>query len=252
MAGFNQTELDNLERHELHLSILAVIIVLVMAGGVALLMYPLVFVHPDAGSKWTLRFAFIGFCILSLLFAAYLLDRQRTVRRLKQELVAELKRNLDLRHQANVDLLHTIPDLSHFQDRLSMEFRRAFTMQRTLSVLVVKLKLPRSLAGTEGEAAALGEAARVISHNLSAIDSMYLFCPGLFGVVMPDTDTAGANRVAVQLEETLRIVGDKNKFAFQTFIYNYPDQVKSAHEFEETVASLLPEKQDSLEGVPTL
>jgi hypothetical protein len=110
----------------------------------------------------------------------------------------------------------------------------------------------RSLAGTVGEAAALGEVAKVMSHNLSAIDSMYLFCPRLFGVVMPDTDTAGANRLAVQLEETLRIVGDKNKFAFQTFIYNYPDQVKRAHEFEETVASLLPEKQDSLESVPTL
>ena len=105
MPGLNLADLDNLKKRELQLSILAAVIVLVMAGGVALLMYPLVFVHPDGGSKWTMRFAFIGFCVLSVLFVVYLLDRQKTVRKLKQQLVSEFKRNVELRHQANVDLL---------------------------------------------------------------------------------------------------------------------------------------------------
>jgi len=130
---FDRAELDKLERHEQHLTILASVIVLVLAGGVALLMYPLVFLHPDSGNKWTLRFAFTGFCVLSLLCVGYLLDRQRTVRKLKQQLLEELDRNLELRNQANVDLLHTIPGRDHFQDRLAMEFRRASSLTRCLA-----------------------------------------------------------------------------------------------------------------------
>ncbi len=248
MVGFNQTELDHLERRELQLSILAAVVVLVLAGGVALLMYPLVFVHPEGTNKWTLRFAFLGFCVLSLLVVAYLLDRQRTVRRLKQQLVAELQRNLELRNQANVDLLHTIPDLHHFQDRLVMEYRRAASMQRALSLLVVKVKLPSSLSDTNEATAALGEAARAMSRNLRPTDSIYLFGPGLFGLVLPDTDRASANHIVLQLEEALRAVGAKSNFSFETFVCNYPEHVKSAHELEQTVLSLLPEKQPWLEG----
>jgi GGDEF domain-containing protein len=242
MAEFTESQLDTLERRESQLSILAAVIVLVMAAGVALLMYPLVFVHPDEGNKWTMRFAFVGFCVLSVLFVVYLLDRRRTMRGLKQQLVSELKRNVDLRHQANVDLLHTIPDLNQFRDRLAMEFRRASSMQRTLSLLVVKVKLAAGLPDAE-EKSALGEAARGIARNLGQSDSMYLFGPGLFGVVMPDTDPANAKRVSLQLDETLRFTGSKNKFTFETNICNYPEHVNSAYELEQMVSSLLVEKQ---------
>ena len=79
MATLNRKELDQLERRELHLTVLAAVFVLVLAGGLASFMYPLVFVHP-VGNKWTLRVAFFGFCVLTLLFVGYLLDRQRMVR----------------------------------------------------------------------------------------------------------------------------------------------------------------------------
>lgn len=248
MAGFDHTELDRLERRDLHLSILAATIVLVMAGGVALLMYPLVFVHPDEGNKWTLRFAFAGFCLLSVLVAAYLLDRKRTVHGLKQQLVAELKRNLELRHQANVDLLHTIPDLNHFQDRLSMEHRRAASMQRTFSLLGIKVILSRNLMGTNEETTALGEVARELSRNLRPTDSIFALGPGVFGLVLPDTDTAGANRIKFRLEETLQAIGGGNRFSSEAFVYNYPEQFQSAHEMEQEVLSLLPETQPWMEG----
>jgi GGDEF domain-containing protein len=251
MAGFDQTELDHLERRDLHLSILAATIVLVMAGGVALLMYPLVFVHPDEANKWTLRFAFGGFCVLSVLVAAYLLDRKRTVHGLKQQLVAELKRNLELRYQANVDLLHTMPDLNHFQDRLSMEHRRAATMQRTLSLVGIKVSLSRSLVGKDEETTALGEAARELCRNLRPTDSIFSLGPGVFGLVLPDTDTAGANRVKFKLEEALKAVGGGNRFSSKAFVYNYPEQFQSAHEMEQEVLSLLPETQPWLEGAET-
>ncbi|MFZ3201539.1 MAG: hypothetical protein WA175_10365 [Candidatus Acidiferrales bacterium] len=239
---FSEAQLDILERREGHLSILAAIMVLVMGAGVALLMYPLVFGHQDEANKWTMRFAFVGFCVLTLLFVAYLMSRRRTMRRLKQQLVSELKRNIDLRHQANVDLLHTIPDLNQFRDRLAMEFRRALSMERTLSILVVKVKLASGLSDAE-EKSGMGEAARSISRNLRSSDSMYLFGPGLFGAVMPDTDTKSANHIALQLDGTLRSLGPKSKFSFETSVHNYPEHVKSAYELEKMVSSLIFEKE---------
>jgi len=251
MVGFNLAELDKVERRERQLTILAAVVVLVMAAGVALLMYPLVFVHPDEAEKLPLRFAFFGFCALSLLVAAYLLDRQRTFRKLKQQLVSELQRNVDLRNQANTDLLHTIPDLNHFQDRLAMDYRRASTMERTLSLLVVKLNLSGSVSGSNEESASLGEAARVIARNMRPTDSMYLLGPGFFGLVLSDTDTTTATRLAAQLEESLRPIGANYKFSYETFVCNYPDHAKSAHELEQAVFSRLPVQQNWLEGAET-
>src|SRR5215472_16531661 len=134
-ATLNRAELDRLEKRELQLTILAVVFVLVLAGGLAAFMYPLVFLHP-VGNKWTLRVAFFGFCGLTLLFVGYLLEHQRTVRKLKQQLLAELERNVTLQHQASVDLLASMPGQNHFWDRLTMEFRRAMTKEKNLSLLV--------------------------------------------------------------------------------------------------------------------
>jgi GGDEF domain-containing protein len=242
MGRINHNELDRLERRAFHLTILASVFVMVLAGGVALLMYPLVFVHPDEANKWPLRFAFFGFCILTLLFVAYLLDRHRMVRNLKQQLVEELDRNLELRFQAHADILHTLPDLSHFQDQLAMAYRRASNMQRPLTLLAVKVKVSVSLADEKEKVGVLGEAAKAISNQLRTTDSLYSLAEGLFGLVMPDTDLANAKRFAMQLEGTLKSVGSPNRFSFEITTRNYPEHVSSAHEFEEVVSSLLPEK----------
>lgn len=241
MPGLNLAELDNLEKREMQLSILAAVIVLVMAGGVALLMYPLVFSHPESGNKWALRSAFVGFCVLSVLFVAYLLDRQKTVRKLKQQLVSEFKRNVELRHQADVDLLQSLPDIGHFQDRLMMEFRRASTMLQPLSLLIVKLKFSSTSQDKDKETTLLGEAARSISHLLRPKDSMYVFESALFGIVLSETDTATAKGMKARIGESLRPIGAENKFTSEIQLWNYPDHVKSAHELEEHVAALLPE-----------
>ena len=76
----NKEELEKLERRGLQVTVLSVVFVLVLAGGLAAFMYPLVFVHPDDSNKWTMRVAFFGFCGLTLLFVSYLLDRQKTLR----------------------------------------------------------------------------------------------------------------------------------------------------------------------------
>jgi GGDEF domain-containing protein len=240
---FDRAELDALERRELQLTVLAAVLVLILSAGVALLMYPLVFLHPAAGNVWTPRIAYVGFCVLCLLFVGYLLDRHRTVRRLKQSLLEELDRNLKLRDQANVDLLHTIPDLNRFRDCLAMEFRRAVSTERALSLLLVKVQLTHHAPESNEGRMALGEAARTIARKLRLTDSVYLCGPGLFGVVLPETNSAPARQVSQRLEEVLRAVGATAEFSSEIFLYNYPDDVTSAHELDRVVAQLLPDNQ---------
>jgi GGDEF domain-containing protein len=244
MKTFDRTDLDNLERRELQLSILAAVIVLVMAGGVAVLMYPIVFQHPDEANKWTMRVAFVGFCVLSLLFVGYLLDRQRTVRHLKQQLLEELDRNLALRHQASVDLLRTMPDLNRFWDCLAMEHRRALTMQKSLSLLIVTIKTLPSVSTEEDADQVWGEAAKAMARKLRPGDSNYHLDPGVFGIVLPETETAEAKAVARQLEEVLHAVGE-GRFSAVISTYNFPEHVGSEHELEEIVRAVLATRQNS-------
>src|SRR2546427_13190392 len=237
MVTLNSKELDHLERRELQLTILAAVIVLVLAGGLAAFMYPLVFLH-TVGNKWTLRVAFFGFCGLTFLFVGYLLERQRTVRQLKQQILAELERNVSLQQQASVDLLPSMPDQNHFWDRLTMEFRRAMSMQKTLSLLLVKAK-STSGPGKKDEAnsAAWGDAAKAMARKLRPTDSIYRLAPDLFALVLPETDVLNAKRVAVRLQEELQEVRTKHGQAFDITAHNYPEHVKSAHELEDIVKS---------------
>src|SRR5216683_1153284 len=243
MGTLNRKELDHLERRELQLTILSAVIVLVLAGGLAAFMYPLVFLHP-VGNKWTLRVAFFGFCGLTFLFVGYLLERQRTVRQLKQQILAELDRNVTLQLQASVDLLQTMPDQNHFWDRLTMEYRRAMTMQKTLSLLLVKAKPASASAKIDGSSEAWSEAAKALSRKLRPTDSIYRLSTDLFALVLPETDVLNAKRVAVRLQEELQEIRAKHNLSFDITAHNYPEHVKSAHELEDIVKSLLPSQEE--------
>jgi GGDEF domain-containing protein len=251
MVTLNRTELDKLERREWNITLLAAVFVLVLATGLALFMYPLVFVHPDESRKWMLRVAFFGFCALTLLFVGYLFDHQRTVSKLKQQLLSELEHNIELRHQAGVDLLQSMPDINHFWDRLTMEYRRALTMQKTLSLLLVKTKIGAGSSKPDGNTAGWSDAAKAISRKLRPTDSIYRLAPDLLGIVLPETDTLTAKRVAVRLQEELQGVRANHGLAFDITVHNYPEHVKSSHELEDIVKSLLPEKEEWRPAVPT-
>jgi len=241
MANFNRAELDQLERRELQLTILSAVFVFVLATGLAIFMYPLVFEHPE-GNKWTLRVAYFGFCGLTLLFIGYLVDRQGMVRKLKQQLLEELERNIEISHQASVDVLQSMPGISHFWDRLTMEFRRAVATQKTLSLLLIKAK-PAVKAGVPSdESAAFGDAAKAMAKKLRPTDSIYRLGKDLFGVVLPETDPDNAQRVAFRLQESLQFVRAKFGGTYDINCHNYPEQVQSAHELEDIVKSLLPDE----------
>jgi GGDEF domain-containing protein len=251
MLNLDRKELDRLERRELQLTILSVVFVLILAGGLASFMYPLVFLHPE-GNKWTLRVAFFGFCALTLLFVGYLLDHQRTVKKLKQQILAELERNIALQHQASVDLLQSMPDLNHFWDRLTMEFRRAMTMKKTLSLILVKAQPGLSASKGSDPAAVGSDTAKALSHKLRPADSLHRLSPTLFGMVLPETDSMTAKKLAVRLQEELQAVRAAHGAFLDLSVHNYPNDVRSAHELEDIVKSLLPEQQDWSAPVPAV
>jgi len=242
MATIDRQELDRLERRSLQLTILSAVFVLVLASGLAMFMYPLVFVHPE-GNKWTLRVVYFGFCALTLLFVGYLFDRQRTFSKLKQHLLAELERYVELQIQASTDLLHSMPDKNYFWDRLTMEFRRAMTMEKNLSLVLVKAR-PGGHASLSDQKGALSDAAKAISKRLRPTDSIYHLAEDIFGIVLPETDSLNAKRIAVRLQEELQGARAKYGFSFDLTAHNYPGDVKSSHELEDIVKSMLPENQE--------
>jgi GGDEF domain-containing protein len=242
MATIDRQELDRLERRGLQLTIFSAVFVLILATGLAAFMYPLVFVHPE-GNKWTLWVAFFGFCALTLLFVGYLFDRQRTFNRLKEQLLAELERNVALQLQASADLLKSMPDQKYFWDRLTMEFRRSLTMEKNMSLVLVKIK-PGSRTTANDQKAALSEAGKALSKKLRPSDSIYHLSDDLFGIVLPETDTLNAKRISLRLQEELQPVRAKYGASFDLSAHNYPEHVKSSHELEDIVKSMLPEKEE--------
>ena len=242
MATIDRQELDRIERRGLQLTIFSAVFVLVLAAGLASFMYPLVFVHPE-GNKWTLRVAFFGFCALTLLFVGYLFDRQRTFNKLKEQLLAELERNVALQVQASSDILKSMTDQKYFWDRLTTEFRRAMTMQKMLSLVLIKVK-SGARASQNDQKSALSDAAKAMSKKLRPSDSIYRLSDDLFGIVLPETDTLNAKRIALRLQEELQGVRARYGTTFDLTAHNYPEHVKSAHEMEDIVKSILPEKEE--------
>lgn len=242
MDKMNREELDRLDRRGRQLTILSAVFVLILASGLAMFMYPLVFVHPE-GNKWTMRVAFFGFCALTVLFLVYLFDRQSSFTQLKQQLLAEVERNVALQVQASADLLKSMPDQNHFWDRLTMEVRRARTMEKTLSLVLVKVKAS-ARASDNDRNAALSDSAKALAKRLRATDSIYRLSDTLFGVVLPETDTLNAKRIAVRFQDELQGVRTHYGCSFDLSAHNYPDNVKSEHELQDIVKSLLPENQE--------
>src|ERR1700688_3359979 len=80
MTKPNQVVPNDLERREFHLSLFACMAIVVLAGGLALLMYPAVFSSREYSPSRAPQIAFLGLCGLSCLLVAYIVDRQTTIR----------------------------------------------------------------------------------------------------------------------------------------------------------------------------
>ena len=132
-----------------------------------------------------------------------------------------------------------------------MEFRRAMTMEKTLSLLLVKGKAAAgSTKQNEDTDAAWSDAAKAMSRKLRPTDSIYRLTTDIFALVLPETDALNAKRVAVRLQEELQDVRAKYGKMFDITAHNYPQDAQSAHELEDIVKSLLPEQEEWEAPVP--
>jgi GGDEF domain-containing protein len=242
MKVFDQINPQTLERREWELWLLTLGMILVLATGVALLMYPMVFSRPVPFSLPAMRGIFFGYCGLSFLLVVYLVNRQIVIRHLRRQVAEGLSRNIFLRHKASVDLLGSLPKFDRFQDRLAMDFRRAANSQQPLSLVIARLT---SSGGSTDETevdTALGDAANALLRRLRGDDSIYQFQRGIFGILLPGTGTAEAQRISNRLGEAITDAsGTTNRFTFGLQVVNYPEQAESARELEESARVCLAE-----------
>ncbi len=187
---------------------------------------------------------------LSILLVAYLLDRNIAVRQLRKQLMDEQIRNLSLRHQASVDLLKTLPEFSHFQDRLPMEVRRAMSTGQTLSLLLVRLQAARGLSDPSEVWTAFGDAAKSMIRRMRREDSIYRFATEVFGIILPGANADSAYRVADRIAEGLGDAsGASDRFSYETHIINYPEHTATAWGMEQAVRMFFVQHQMSPPGV---
>lgn len=242
MRTNNPIESADLERREYQLSLFACSAIVVLAGGLALLMYPAVFANKENATSRVPQVAFFGFCGLACLLVAYIIERQVTIHRLRVQMAADRKKSSEALMQASADVLSTMPDFSTFEDRLTMEFRRAAAAELKLSVLVVCVQLSTAFSEANIAMSALGDAAKAVSRKLRGEDSLYILRPGYFGVILPGVDQAGVKRVSARLAEGLSdSAGANARFTFKIDSVSFPEQTSSAHDLELVVNSWLPE-----------
>jgi GGDEF domain-containing protein len=235
MKSSKSAEGKNLEHSELQLSIFVAVTVGVLAIGMVVLMYPVVFSHEAPGDP-TMRTAFWGFCAICVLLGIYVWDRHATIRSLRQEMAEGRRQMAETRRQASMELLKTMPNMNSFRDRLPMEFRRMATTTQKLSIIVINIKFPADPVSPSETASALGDAAKVISRRMREQDSIYVLASACFGVVLPGVDLTNAESVCARLNEALAdAAGAVRRFEFDLKVVNYPEHASSATELEQAV-----------------
>jgi GGDEF domain-containing protein len=190
----------------------------------------------------TMSIAFFGFCVLSMLLAVYLLDRQATIDRLRKQITQERKAASEALKQANVEFLEALPNFGSFQDQLSMAYRRVVATRQSLSVVVVTTKLGKTVSETDLGMSFPGDAAKAISRKLREQDSIYILASGVFGMILPGLNVLAAKRLAARLVEGLSdAAGVNNRFSFKVESISFPEESSSAHDLELAVRNLFTE-----------
>ena len=126
-----------------------------------------------------------------------------------------------------------------------MEFRRALTMQKTLSLLLVQAKATGGPAKPDqDDDAAWRDVAKAMSRKLRPTESIYRVGPDIFGLVLPMNGFTECQAHCRRSPGGAAEVRAKYTKVFDVTPHNYPQDVQSAHELEDIVKSLLPEQQE--------
>jgi GGDEF domain-containing protein len=162
------------------------------------------------------------------------------VKNLRATLIEEREQLAQVLQQSSAELLGTLMGFSHFQDRLTMDFRRATQINEPLSMLLVHIKPSKMFAQGPQAQVALGDAAKVLSRKLRLEDSLYRLSTEVFGIVLPGATEAVAQQTANRLAEGLADAsGASDRFTTDIQVVNYPDHVNSASEMERRAAAMV-------------
>jgi GGDEF domain-containing protein len=240
MLIFDRVRLQDLDRRNWQLWVLAIFMILVLAGGLALHMYSLASALWVSVSQRAMLEGILGFCALAVLFVGYLIDRQMVIAHLRKELNEERKHNLELRARGNKELLQTLFGPGQFCDRLALELQRAANSNLPLSGLTISVEVSPDLSGGEEIYSAFGEAVKAMMSKLRGEDSIYQFTSGVFGILLPGTASDVARSVAVRVADGLNeAMGMSKRYSFDIRITNFPDHVKTAIEMEKLMRAPL-------------
>ena len=189
------------------------------------------------------RTAFFGFCILSILLLAYIVDRQATIVRLRNQIADDRKKASAARELASRDLLKTLPNFSSFQDRLPMEYRRAATAGQELTILLIHIRLHRDYSAPSTAQSALGDTAKAIARKLRDQDSIYLLQMYYFAIVLPGVRMSTAETVSARIADGLTdVAGAMERLSFKINVINYPEHASTANELETAICALMPDE----------
>jgi len=244
---FDHIDPQKLERRDAELWVMAITMIGILAGGMALLMYFSSLGSPALPRGVSLQEIIFSFCVLSLLLVAYLIERQLTVRHLRKQLREERTRTARLLGQASADLLETLPDVEQFRARLRLEFSNAETFQQPLSLLISLLRPSRRGLDSDETSTVIAGAVKATLRVLRGEDMVYLLAQEVFAILLPGTLEEDADRVAERVRERLLDAsGANHRFVFTVHVINYPRQVASISEFDDFIkscgAELGPEK----------
>jgi len=240
MHVFDEIQPQQLDRRQLHLTILSSLAIAVLATGVALLMYPAIFSRAILLSSRSLQFAFYGFCLLSVLLVGYLWDRQLTIKRLTDQVRAEQRRNRELRLKASSDLLNMIPGMRGFKEQLFSRGQAA-TDAPAFSVAVVRLYLSGTITQKIDEQVAFADAAQVIHRRLRIEDSIWTLGRGVYGIILSGMDAPIARQLTSSIEMGMQdAAGVNSRFTADVQLLTFAGRSRSAYELEQAVNALLP------------
>jgi hypothetical protein len=234
MYFFDRLDPKTLDRRHWQLSMLSLWMIVILGAGLALLMYPAAFGSNAGPSGHTTRTLFFGYCALCALMVAYLLNRQHLVQQLRRNLFEKQVEIAKLRQEASADLLETLAGFSHFQDQLTISFRRAAQAGDPLSLVLMRLK-PSPIFDSPLEViVSLGDAARVLGRKLPAGGSIYHLSSNTFAMLLPNLGGPEMQRLASRVGEGLADAsGAISRFTFDSKTVCYPEQASTAYEMEQ-------------------
>jgi GGDEF domain-containing protein len=238
MRVFDHIDPGEIDRREIHLRLLALAVICILALGLALIMYPAIFAKPMTLSGGTFQAVFFGFCTLSLLVIAYLVDRQLLISSLRRRIAAREITVQQIKQEASKDFLASLHGPGTLRDRLAMEFQRVSGAEQPLSLLVVEVKVQPEICNPTETPVVYADAGRALLRRIRGEDSLFLLASGRFGVLLPRISTPTAELMRGRFEEGLRdAAGLVPRFDFKVRLINYPDQVTSVREIIEAIHS---------------